>query len=74
MQFDGDQNGFTTMATQTFLVATTPPTNFFIFLIAFAGDQNLCVIPYFIISLACQGKDIVFRFIIEYNSLKDFGP
>jgi hypothetical protein len=22
----------------------------------------------------CQGKDIVFRFIIEYSSLRDFGP
>jgi hypothetical protein len=21
-----------------------------------------------------QGKDIVFRFIIEYSSLRDFGP
>ncbi len=25
-------------------------------------------------SLAYQGKDIVFRFIIEYNSLRDFCP
>jgi len=24
--------------------------------------------------LAYQGKDIVFRFVIEYNSLRDFGP
>jgi hypothetical protein len=24
--------------------------------------------------LAYQGKDIVFRFIIEYSSLRDFGP
>jgi hypothetical protein len=24
--------------------------------------------------LAYQGKDIVFRFIIEYSSLMDFGP
>jgi hypothetical protein len=23
--------------------------------------------------LAYQGKDIVFRFIVEYNSLRDFG-
>ncbi len=23
---------------------------------------------------AYQGKDIVFRFIIEYSSLRDFGP
>jgi hypothetical protein len=26
------------------------------------------------ISFAYQGKDIVFRFIIEYSSLRDFGP
>jgi hypothetical protein len=26
------------------------------------------------IGLAHQGKDIVFRFIIEYSSLMDFGP
>jgi hypothetical protein len=26
------------------------------------------------IGLAYQGKDIVFRFIIEYSSLRDFGP
>jgi hypothetical protein len=27
---------------------------------------------YFIFGLAYQGKDIVFRFIIEYSSLRDF--
>ncbi len=26
------------------------------------------------IGFAYQGKDIVFRFIIEYISLRDFGP
>jgi hypothetical protein len=26
------------------------------------------------IGLAYQGKDVVFRFIIEYRSLRDFGP
>ncbi len=26
------------------------------------------------VGLAYQGKDIVFRFIIEYSSLKGFGP
>jgi hypothetical protein len=26
------------------------------------------------VGLAYQGKDIVFRFIIEYISFKDFGP
>jgi hypothetical protein len=26
------------------------------------------------IGLAYKGKDIVFRFIIEYSSLRDFGP
>jgi hypothetical protein len=30
---------------------------------------------YHIFGLAYQGKDIVFRFIIEYySSLRDFGP
>jgi hypothetical protein len=32
------------------------------------GNLNLFV------GLAYQGKDIVFRFIIEYSSLMDFGP
>jgi len=27
-----------------------------------------------IFGLAYQGKDIVFRFIIEYSNLMDFGP
>jgi hypothetical protein len=31
-------------------------------------DQTQCV------GLAYQGKDIVFGFIIEYSSLRDFGP
>jgi hypothetical protein len=26
------------------------------------------------VGLAYQGKDIVYRFIIEYSSLRDFGP
>jgi hypothetical protein len=26
------------------------------------------------VGLAYQGKDVVFRFIIEYSSSKDFGP
>jgi hypothetical protein len=26
------------------------------------------------VGLGYQGKDIVFRFIIEYSSLMDFGP
>jgi hypothetical protein len=36
----------------------------------------LTVMVYFlhILGLACQGKDIVIRFIIEYSSLMDFGP
>jgi hypothetical protein len=29
---------------------------------------------FFVVGLAYQGKDIVFRFIIEYSSLRDFGP
>jgi hypothetical protein len=27
-----------------------------------------------LLALPTKGKDIVFRFIIEYNSLRDFGP
>jgi hypothetical protein len=26
------------------------------------------------VGLAYQGKDIVFKFIIKYSSLRDFGP
>jgi hypothetical protein len=26
------------------------------------------------IGLAYQGKDIVFRFIVEYSNVRDFGP
>jgi hypothetical protein len=29
---------------------------------------------FFVFGLAYQGKDIMFRFIIEYSSLRDFGP
>jgi hypothetical protein len=29
---------------------------------------------FFVVGLAYQGKDIVFTFIIEYSSLRDFGP
>ncbi len=35
-------------------------------------DQRSIVLLF--IGLADQGKDIVFRFIIEYSSLRDFGP
>jgi len=31
------------------------------------------LVPHFV-GLALIGKDIVFRFIIEYSSLRDFGP
>jgi hypothetical protein len=30
--------------------------------------------PIVFVGLAYQCKDIVFRFIIEYSSLRDFGP
>jgi hypothetical protein len=32
-------------------------------------DDNLAFV-----GLAYQGKDIVFRFIIEYSGLRNFGP
>jgi hypothetical protein len=35
-------------------------------------DQRSIVLLF--IGLAYQGKDIVFRFIIEYSSFIDFGP
>ncbi len=28
----------------------------------------------YFVGLACQDKDIVFRFLIEYSNLRDFGP
>jgi hypothetical protein len=34
----------------------------------------VCVCLCVFVGLAYQGKDIVFRFIIEYSSLMDFGP
>jgi hypothetical protein len=34
---------------------------------------NFCL-PISSIHLTYQGKDIVFRFIIKYSSLRDFGP
>jgi hypothetical protein len=40
-------------------------------------NKNICVSLFYVvffIGLAYQGKDIVFRFIIEYSSLRDFGP
>jgi hypothetical protein len=33
-----------------------------------------CLIYMLFVGLAYQGKDIVFKFIIEYSSLRDFGP
>jgi len=38
------------------------------------GWETQCQVNYIIFGLAYQGKDIMFRFIIEYNSLMDFGP
>jgi hypothetical protein len=31
-------------------------------------------ISFFLMGLAYQGKDVVFSFIIEYSSLRDYGP
>ncbi len=36
--------------------------------------EGSCILLVLFVGLAYQGKDIVFRFIIEYSSLKDFGP
>jgi hypothetical protein len=34
----------------------------------------IAMTPAKFVGLALVGKDIVFRFIIEYSSLRDFGP
>ncbi len=36
--------------------------------------QGSCTLFVHFVGLAYQGKDIVFRFIIEYSGLRDFGP
>ncbi len=36
-------------------------------------ERKITVLTNFF-ELAYQGKDIEFRFIIEYSSLRDFGP
>ncbi len=37
-------------------------------------ESNGVKVPFLFVGLAYQGKDIVFRFTIEYGSLRDFGP
>ncbi len=37
------------------------------------SGQIICNFP-FVVGLAYYVKDIVFRFIIEYSSIGDFGP
>jgi hypothetical protein len=39
-----------------------------------SSSEFTWVIIYLFIGLAYQGKDIVFGFVIEYSSLRDFGP
>jgi hypothetical protein len=34
----------------------------------------VCTVPLRFVGVADQGKDIVFRSIIKYRSLRDFGP
>jgi hypothetical protein len=38
------------------------------------GWKTQSQVNYIIFGLAYEGKDIVFRSIIEYSSLMDFGP
>jgi hypothetical protein len=43
--------------------------------VRFFNDIVFVALPWgSFIGLAYQGKDIVYRFIIRYNSLRDFGP
>jgi hypothetical protein len=36
--------------------------------------QQILAVLGFVVGLGYQGKDILLRFIIEYSSLRDFGP
>jgi len=41
--------------------------------ILYLANLMACIVVFFI-GLALVGKGIVFRFIIEYSSFRDFGP
>jgi hypothetical protein len=43
----------------------------FHFLAFLDSKAKIC---FYFVGLAYQGNDIVFRFIIEYSSVRDFGP
>ncbi len=43
-------------------------------ILAYFNKNSLTPSVYLFIGLALVGKDIVFRFIIEYSSLRDLGP
>jgi hypothetical protein len=36
-------------------------------------QEDFCSVSQHFVGLAYQDKDVVFRFIIEYSSLRDFG-
>jgi len=36
--------------------------------------EGSCILLVLFVGLGYQGKDIVFRFVIEHSSLMDFGP
>jgi hypothetical protein len=40
----------------------------------FGDGQHYFIKTFLFVGLAYQGQDIVFSFIIEYSSLRDFGP
>jgi hypothetical protein len=44
------------------------------FLLIIERETNLWKFGAVFVGLAYKGKGIVFRFIIEYSSLRDFGP
>ncbi len=47
---------------------------FFLFFIFYANEIVRFDGLNFVVGLAYQGNNIVFRFILEYSSLRDFGP
>jgi len=40
----------------------------------FSLDEQILAILGFVVGFGYQGKDILLKFIIEYSSLRDFGP
>jgi hypothetical protein len=70
LQLDGSRNTGHAWA----LIARMAP---FVVYVTQRALQNMGIVPTLhkvLLALPTKGKDSVFRFIIEYSSLRDFGP